>query len=193
MRHRSGSWRASEDNPCLGWFWQAGVMGELVVTREMLAAKFGVLLPHLDERQRRLYLGAEAGALGRGGIRLVAAAAGVREATVSLGASQLVSGEEPLGRARRPGGGRKRLGDTDPGLVPALLALVEPEERGDPVSPLRWTVKSTRVLAAELTAAGHQVSAGTVAALLRGEGFSLQGNAKVIEGTSHPDRNAQFL
>ena len=118
-------------------------MGEVVVTREMLAAKFGVLLPHLDERQRRLYLGAEARALGHGGIRLVAAAAGVREATVSLGASELESGAEPLGRVRRAGGGRKRLADVDPGLVPALLALVEPEERGDPVSPLRWTVKSS--------------------------------------------------
>src|ERR1700722_20789406 len=133
MTHRACSWRASEDNPCLVWFWQAGVMGELVVTREMLAAKFGVLLPHLDERQRRLYLGAEAGALGRGGIRLVAAAAGVRGATVSLGASQLVSGEEPLGRARRPGGGRKGLTGTAAGLGPALLALVEPEGRGGAV------------------------------------------------------------
>ena len=112
-------------------------MGDLVVTREMLAAKFGVLLPHLDERQRRLFLGAEARALGHGGIRLVAAAAGVREATVSLGAAEVESGEGPLGRVRRPGGGRKRLADADPGLVPALLALVEPEERGDPVSPLR--------------------------------------------------------
>ncbi len=121
------------------------------MTREMLAAKFGVLLPHLDERQRRLFLGAEARALGHGGIRLVAAAAGVREATGSLGAAELESGEEPLGRVRRRRGGRKRLTDADPGLVPALLALVEPEERGDPVSPLRWTVKSTRVLAAELT------------------------------------------
>src|SRR5437879_7727811 len=105
-------------------------MGEVVVTREMLAAKFGVVLPHLEERQRRLFLGAEARALGHGGSRLVAAAAGVREATVSLGAAELESGEGPLGRVRRRGGGRKRLTDTDPGLVPALLALVEPEERG---------------------------------------------------------------
>jgi hypothetical protein len=167
-------------------------MGEVVVTREMLAAKFGALLPHLDERQRRLYLGAEARALGHGGIRLVAAAAGVREATVSLGAAELESGEEPLGRVRRRGGGRKRLTDTDPGLVPALLALVEPEERGDPVSPLRWTVKSTRVLAGELTAAGHRVSADTVDKLLHQQGFSLQANAKTIEGRQHPDRDAQF-
>jgi transposase len=158
----------------------------------MLAAKYGAFLPHLDERQRRLYLGSEARALGHGGIRLVAGAAGVREATVSLGVRELGSGAEPLGRARRPGGGRKRAAEADPGLVPALLALVEPEERGDPMSPLRWTVKSTRTLAAELTARGHKVSADTVARLLHQQGFSLQGNAKTIEGRQHPDRDAQF-
>src|SRR5215471_14376181 len=145
-------------------------MGEVIVTREMLAAKFGAILPHLDERQRRLLLGAEARALGHGGIRLVAGAAGVREATVSLGAAELESGAEPLGRARRAGGGRKRAAETDPGLVPALLALVEPEERGDPESPLRWTIKSVRTLAGELTARGHQVSAETVHRLLRAQG-----------------------
>jgi hypothetical protein len=167
-------------------------MGEMTVTREMLAAKFGAIFPHLDERQRRLLLGAEARALGHGGIRLVAGAAEVREATVSLGVSELESGAEPLGRARRAGGGRKRLAETDPGLVPALLALVEPEERGDPMSPLRWTVKSTRTLAAELTAAGHPVSADTADKLLRAQGFSLQANAKTIEGRRHPDRDGQF-
>ncbi len=150
------------------------------------------IFPHLDERQRRLLMGAEARALGHGGIRLVARAAGVREATVSLGVDELESGAEPLGRARRPGGGRKRAAEVDPGLVPALLALVEPEERGDPMSPLRWTTKSTRRLAAELTARGHKVGADTVGDLLRDEGFSLQGNAKTIEGTRHPDRDAQF-
>jgi transposase len=161
-------------------------------TAQKLAAKFGVIFPHLDERQRRLLMGAEARALGHGGIRLAARAAGVREATVSLGVAELESGAEPLGRARRPGGGRKRAAGLDPGLRPALLALVEPEERGDPMSPLRWTTKSTRNLAAELTRQGHRVGADTVGDLLREEGFSLQGNAKTIEGQRHPDRDAQF-
>jgi hypothetical protein len=167
-------------------------MGVMEVTGEMLAAKFEAIFPHLDERQRRLLMGAEARVLGHGGIRLVAGAAGVREATVSLGVDELDSGAEPLGRVRRPGGGRKRAADLDPGLRPALLALVEPDERGDPVSPLRWTAKSTRALAAQLTGQGHKVSADTVGDLLRAEGFSLQGNAKTIEGRRHPDRDAQF-
>jgi transposase len=167
-------------------------MGGNEETGQVLAAKLAAIFPHLDERQRRLLMGAEARALGHGGIRLVARAAGVREATVSLGVSELDSGAEPLGRARRPGGGRKRAANLDPGLLPALLALVEPEERGDPMSPLRWTTKSTRNLAAELTRQGHKVGADTVGDLLRGEGFSLQGNVKTLEGTRHPDRDAQF-
>src|SRR5450755_867921 len=159
---------------------------------EMLAAKFESIFPHLDERQRRLLMGAEARVLGHGGIRVVARAAGVREATVSLGAGELEAGAEPLGRVRRPGGGRKRLADLDPGLRPALLALVEPDERGDPMSPLRWTTKALRALARELTGQGHRVSADTVAGLLREEGFSLQGNSRTIEGKQSPDRDAQF-
>src|SRR6266568_4098614 len=167
-------------------------MGVMDVTAESLAAMFKEIGPHLDERQRRLLMGAQARALGHGGIRLVAGAAGVREATVSLGAAELASGAEPLGRARRPGGGARRARDKDPGLVPALLALVEPEERGDPESPLRWTVKSTRNLAGELTRQGRKIGADTVGDLLREEGFSLQGNVKTIEGKQHPDRDAQF-
>jgi Rhodopirellula transposase DDE domain len=158
----------------------------------VLAAKFAAIFPHLDERQRRLLMGAEARALGHGGIRLVARAAGVREATVSLGVDELDSGAGPLGRARRLGGGRKRAAGADPGLRPALLALVEPQERGDPMSPLRWTAKSTRALAGELAGQGHKVGADTVGDLLRAEGFSLQGNAKTVEGQRHPDRDAQF-
>src|SRR5262252_1346390 len=138
---------------------------------QVLAAKFAAIFPHLDERQRRLLTRAEARALGHGGIRLVALAAGVREATVALGVDELDSGAGPLGRARRPGGGRKRAADLDPGLRPALLALVEPDMRGDPMSPLRWTTKSLRVLAAGLARRGHRVGADTVADLLHEEGF----------------------
>jgi hypothetical protein len=167
-------------------------MGDSKEAARVLAAKFTAIFPHLDERQRRLLMGAEARVLGHGGIRLVARAAGVREATVSLGVDELDSGAEPLGRARRAGGGRKRAADVDLGLRPALLALVEPDERGDPMSPLRWTTKSTRNLADELTRQGHKVGADTVGDLLRAEGFSLQGNAKTLEGTRHPDRDAQF-
>ncbi|MDP9850474.1 ISAzo13 family transposase [Streptosporangium lutulentum] len=167
-------------------------MGVTQETVETLRAKFGTIFPHLDERQRRLLMGAEARALGHGGIRAVARAADTREATVSLGVDELDAGAEPLGRARRRGGGRKRLVDLDPGLRPALLALVEPDERGNPMSPLRWTTKSTRTLAAELTQQGHRVSADIVADLLREEGFSLQANAKTIEGKQHPDRDGQF-
>src|SRR5438046_9161320 len=106
-------------------------MGGKEEAAQVLAAKFAVIFPHLDERQRRLLMGAEARALGHGGIRMVARAAGVREATVALGVTGLDSGEEPLGRARRPGGGRKRAADLDPGLVAATMALVEPVDRGD--------------------------------------------------------------
>lgn len=165
-------------------------MGRPEGIEAVLAAKFQVLLPHLDERQRRLAIGAEALSLGHGGIRIVAAAAGVREATVSRGAAELDSGQAPLGWARHPGGGRKKAAELDSGLRPALLALVEPDERGDPMSPLRWTTKSTRKLAAELTRQGHRVSADTVAGLLREEGFSLQANAKTIEPGPAPRRRS---
>ncbi len=167
-------------------------MSALDEQRVSLAAKFEAILPHLDERQRRLLIGAEARAIGHGGIRLVARAAGVREATVSLGAVELDSGEAPLGRTRRPGGGRKRVVDLDPTLRTELLALVEPDMRGDPMSPLRWTTKSTRNLADQLTRQGHRVGADTVGDLLREEGFSLQSNAKTLEGKQSPDRDAQF-
>ena len=162
--------------------------------RGQLAARFDVLLPHLNERQQRLALAVEARLLGHGGVRAVAQVARVSETTVRNGVVELEAGEAPFppGRVRRPGGGRKPADRHDPDLVPALLALVEPDERGDPMSPLRWTTKSLRHLADQLTRQGHPVSAPTVGKLLRDNDFSLQANAKTLEGTQHPDRDAQF-
>ena len=162
------------------------------VSDEDLRAKFAVLLPALDERQRRLLLGAEARALGRGGIARVAAAAGASLPTVSRGLAEVRTGGVGDGRVRKPGGGRKSLTETDPGLVKALEALVDPVTRGDPMSPLRWTTKSTRHLADTLTAGGHAVSHVRVGELLHSLGYSLQSNAKAVEGKQHPDRDAQF-
>ena len=125
-------------------------------------------------------------------VTAVARAAGISAVTVSRGVDEVEAGGKPLGRTRRPGGGRKPAAESDRDLGPALLALVEPGSRGDPESPLRWTTKSLRRLQAELAAAGHRASAPTVAKLLRAEGFSLQANAKMIEGAQHPDRDAQF-
>src|SRR6266571_1995311 len=157
---------------------------------ERVARLYGLLRPHLDERQRRLLLGAGALELGRGGIKAVAQATGVHPDTVGRGVREAEGRPEP--RVRAPGGGRKKLADTDQQLVPALMALVDPAARGDPVSPLRWTCLSTRNLAGALAKAGHPVSDRTVARLLREQGYSLQGNAKVAEGTQHADRHARF-
>jgi transposase len=159
---------------------------------ESLRAKFAAVLPHLDERQQRLVMAGEARSLGHGGIAAVAEATGASRSRISQGVAELEAGEAPLGRVRREGGGRKSLTATDPALLAALLALVEPTRRGDPCSPLCWTTLSTRKLAAELTGTGHSVGADTVARLLREQGFSLQANAKTVEGGQHLDRDAQF-
>ena len=159
---------------------------------ESAASRYAVLRPHLDERQRRLLLGVEAGQLGRGGITAVADATGVHPDTIARGVREVEGVPERSVRVRAPGGGRKKLAETDPGLVSELKALVEPETRGDPMSALVWTTKSTRNLAGVLTETGHPVSEKTVARMLRGMGFSLQGNVKVIEGRQHEDRDAQF-
>ena len=146
----------------------------------------------MDERQRRLLLGSEATELGRGGIKLVAGATGTDSDTVSRGVHEL-AGEAPLlGRVRTPGGGRKKLGETDPEVLKELRVLVDPTTRGDPMSLLVWTTKSTQNIADALTQQGHPVSDRTVARRLRDLGFSLQGNAKVTEGHQHPNRDAQF-
>lgn len=157
-----------------------------------MAARLAEIRPFLDERTWRLLLGAEARAIGYGGKKLVAAAAKVKADTVSRGAHELESGVVPDGRVRAPGAGRPAAEVVDPGLVPALEELVDPETRGDPESALRWTTKSTAHLADELTRAGHAVSSDTVGRLLKRAGYSLQGNTKTVEGKQHPDRDAQF-
>jgi hypothetical protein len=164
------------------------------IDERVLAAKFEAVLPHLDERQRRLVLAAEARSLGHGGISLVARASGVSRVTITAGVGELEAGQDPTpGRARRPGAGRKPLTEADPGLLEALDALVEPETRGDPMSRLRWTTKSTRNLAGELSEQGHRISHHSVGRLLSEQlDYSLQANAKTVEGRQHPDRDAQF-
>jgi hypothetical protein len=158
-----------------------------------LVPELDKLLPMLDERSRRLVLGAVAGAAGDGGVTAVAHAAGASWQTVADGKAELDSGESaPPGRIRRPGAGRKPLTSHDPGLRAALGDLVGATVRGDPMSPLLWTTLSLRQIARELTARGHACSKNTVRRLLLAEGFSLQGNSRTIEGMQHPDRDGQF-
>jgi hypothetical protein len=155
--------------------------------------RFSALSPHLNERERRLLAATEATAAGYGGIAAVSQATGIAASTIGRGLKELAGGAAAvLDRVRRTGGGRKPLMVTDPGLLTDLLALVEPGERGDPMSPLRWTCKSLRQLAAELSARGHRVSRTVVGELLKRQKFSLQANSKTHEGGDHPDRDAQF-
>ncbi len=147
----------------------------------------------LDERSRRLLVAAESLALGRGGISAVARATGVSRQVIARGRQELTEpAGPPPGRIRRRGGGRKRSVTKDPTLKSELERLVEPLTRGDPESPLRWTLKSVRKLAAELERRGHPTSHRMVAELLHQLGYRLQANRKTKEGTKHPDRNAQF-
>jgi transposase len=152
------------------------------------------LLPRLNERDRRLALATEAKSWGYGGISAVRRATGVSWKTIKRGMTELSGdpAETPSGRVRAPGGGRKKAEVTDPELVDALESLIEPETRGDPESPLRWTTTSTRQLAETLTGRGHSVSHSVVAKLLRALGYSLQGTRKTLEGSQHPDRDDQF-
>jgi hypothetical protein len=166
-------------------------------TIERIRRKFDILGPVMDERMRRQWAAAEADELGWGGVTAVATATGLSRTTITAGLHELRQRAEqpdasPSSGIRRPGGGPKRLTQTDPGLLPALETLVDPVTRGDPDSPLRWTCKSTRRLAEELTRQGHPICPRSVAALLLGAGYSLQANRKTREGGLHPDRNAQF-
>ncbi|MEO6447385.1 MAG: ISAzo13 family transposase [Gemmatimonadaceae bacterium] len=157
-----------------------------------LQDKVARLWPHLDERGRRLFAASEARQLGHGGVSLISRVCGLSRVTITKGLRELDAAPLAAGRVRRVGGGRPMLEVGDPDLPDRLDALVEPLTRGDPESPLRWTNKSTRVLAAELTAAGHPISRETVGELLRSIGYSLQGNRKTEEGDDHEDRDAQF-
>jgi hypothetical protein len=166
-------------------------------TIEGIRRKFTSLAAVLDERSRRQWAASEAQELGYGGISAVAKATGLSRDTIRLGVQELrhrkAHPDEPVSpRLRKPGAGRKALTTLDPDLLAALERLVEPLTRGDPESPLRWTCKSTRTLAGELTGQGHPVSDRTVAALLYEAGYSLQASRKTREGRQHPDRNAQF-
>lgn len=161
--------------------------------------KYEALAPVLDERQQRLWLAAEAQGLGRGGIAAVTKATGIRGKRIWNGMRDLAELQKrapdcPVRqqRVRRPGAGRKMLGVVDPTLWQDLEQLIDPDTRGDPQSPLRWTTKSTRQLADALNARGHDVSYRTVGKLLREHGYSLQGTRKTTEGKQHPDRDAQF-
>jgi hypothetical protein len=164
---------------------------------QAIEARYTALAPLLDERMRRQWAAAEAQAYGSGGVRAVSRAIGMSPNTIVKGLVELAARREdprvPLEpRLRAEGGGRPRVTDADPGLAEALERLVDPATRGDPMSPLRWTCKSTAQLAGELTRQGHPVSPRTVGRLLKADGYSLQGNRKTKEGGTHPDRNAQF-
>ena len=157
-----------------------------------LAQYFASIWPHLDEHARRLVAANKAVELGYGGVSRVSHACGLSRVTVTKGIEELQTAPLPPGRIRREGGGRRALTLNDPDLAPALDRLVEPTARGDPESPLRWTCKSARTLAAELTVRRHPVSHTKVTQLLKQDGYSLQGNRKTEEGEDHPDRDAQF-
>ncbi len=160
---------------------------------DSLRRRKAAILPHLDERQRRLFAAAEAKAAGYGGIAAVSRVTRIAASTIGRGLKDLEAPAPPSpGAVRRPGGGRKSLSATNPRLLEDLNGLVEPSARGDPMSPLRWTCKSLRRLSAELKKLGHQISHTVVGELLKKQKFSLQANRKTLEGADNPDRDAQF-
>jgi hypothetical protein len=161
---------------------------------ETIRTKFQALRPIMDERLARLWAGAEAQAIGSGGIAIVERATGMSRTTIRAGRDELREGVTPqdVVKVRRAGGGRTPIEVLTPEIVPVLESLVDPVTRGDPESPLRWTSKSTRKLSVELSGQGFDVSPQKVGQLLHACGYSLQATQKTLEGTSHPDRNAQF-
>jgi len=164
-----------------------------VIDPARIKARFAALTPFLNERDRRLWAASEAEALGRGGVTAVCAATGIARSTIGRGLAELRNGENPTpDRVRRAGGGRKPKTATEPGLLEALAKLVQSAIRGDPEAALLWVSKSQRHLARALAECGFTASQKLVGRLLRRLGFSLQANQKTREGTSHPDRNAQF-
>jgi Rhodopirellula transposase DDE domain len=170
---------------------------QLAAAIEQIESKFRSLASVLDERARRHWAATEARAYGWGGVSAVSDATGMSPNTIRKGLAELAARQddpdaEVTSRLRKPGGGRKRLTETDPQLSVELDRLVAPLTRGDPQSALRWTCKSTSHLAQALSQQGHPISARAVAQLLNTAGYSLQGNRKTLEGSAHPDRNAQF-
>ena len=164
-----------------------------MVDLKQVKTRFRSLQKHLDERTRRLFAAAESEAIGQGGISAVSAATGISRRVIRQGKKELHARASKMeGRLRRPGGGRKPTVVEDPSLLVDLERLLEPVTRGDPESPLRWTCKSVRKLAEELERQGHATSYRSVARLLDELGYSLQANRKTREGSSHPERNAQF-
>ena len=165
-----------------------------MIDSSAIRERFAALSRHLSERDRRLWAASEALAAGYGGIAAVLAATGIAASTIGRGLKELASADTlDVGRVRRRGGGCKPLVKKDATLLADLLALVDPSERGDPMSPLRWTCKSLSQLAAALAAKGHRVGRTVVGELLHQQKFSLQANRKTREGDSHPDRDAQFV
>jgi transposase len=164
------------------------------VLEEIISKKYNLLKPFLNEKSRRLFAAAEALSIGKSGnINLVSRATGISEETIKKGCIELESGESPSGeKIRAPGGGRKTIVEKDPTILSDLETLIEPTTRGDPESPLCWTTKSLRKLAAELQKLGYKVSHARVADMLHMLGYSLQANKKTIEGTDHLDRDDQF-
>jgi hypothetical protein len=162
-------------------------------SKDLLKIKLSGLLPELNERQRRLLVGAEAQSLGYGGIEILADITGITPPTIRRGIQELKSKKKRLSRVRRKGGGRRRSTDKNPKLKSILQEIIEPDTRGDPESPLRWTCKSVRNIADALKREKVIVSHQTVASILCELEYSLQGNKKTKEGANHPDRNRQFL